>query len=143
MTVKQISVFVSNSSGGIAEIVEKLSENGINIRALSVADTADFGILRLIVDDYSKTIDVLKNSGYVSSVTDVLAVRIADCPGGLSGILKILAAERLDIEYIYAFVTRNEENAFAVFRMSDNGKAIEVLTQNGISLVSGEEIYKL
>ncbi len=143
MAIKQISVFVSNLTGGIADVVEILAKEDINIRALSIADTNDFGILRLIVDSAEKAKSILKENQYICSETEVLAAGMEDCPGGLAGILRILADAGHAIEYVYAFVTRKNENAFVVLRVADNEAAARLLEENGIYLVTGDEVYNL
>lgn len=143
MTIKQISVFVSNMTGGLADIAETISKNGIDIRALSIADTTDFGILRLIVDDPDKAQTALSEAGYVVSATDVVAAHIDDQPGGLASVLRLLADAEISIEYVYAFVTRKAKNAYVVFRLEDNERACKVLCENGVKLASPEEVYKI
>lgn len=140
MTVNQISVFVENQPGKLAELTEVLSENQINLRALSIADTRDFGILRIIVSDVEKTTKVLTDADYIFSITPVLAVPLPDQPGSLSLILRMLAKEGIDIEYTYAFLTRHSDSAYMVFRVEDNEKAIAVLAANGIATATQEEI---
>ena len=143
MTVKQISVFLENKSGRLAEVTRILADNNINIRALSLADTADFGILRLIVDDMNKASKVLKTAGYTLSDTDVVAVEVTDKPGGLASILKPLWQAGLDVGYMYAFVQSSGENAIMILRFEDSDKAVSVLRENNIRILSGEEVYKL
>ncbi len=143
MAIKQISVFISNRTGGIADVVEILGSGNVNLRALSIADTTDFGILRLIVDSCDKAAVILKEHGYIYSETEVLAAHMSDCPGGLAGILRILADAGMPVEYIYAFVTRQTENAYVVLRVEDNVKAEALLEANGIHLVTQEHVYDL
>ncbi|MGM9521672.1 MAG: hypothetical protein ACI3VB_04255 [Oscillospiraceae bacterium] len=144
MTIKQISVFVSNMTGGLAEVTEAIRDSDIDVRALSIADTTDFGILRLIVNDPDKALSVLKDAGFIVSVTDVLAARIDDCPGGLSKVLRILADENIAIEYVYAFAARNRaDSAYVVIRLEDNDHAGRVLEENGVKLLSSDEIYNI
>ena len=119
MKVEQISIFLENKAGRLAEVTRVLSEAGINIRALSLADTADFGILRLIVDDNEKAKAVLKKSGFTVGKTDVVAVEVEDRPGGLSRILDILSKENVNVEYMYAFVQRSGDNAIMLFRFEE------------------------
>ena len=143
MTVKQISVFLENKSGRLAEVTRILADNNINIRALSLADTADFGILRLIVDDMNKASKVLKTAGYTLSETDVVAVEVVDKPGGLAKTLAPLWRAGLDVGYMYAFVQSSGENAIMILRFEDPDKAVSVLRENDIRILSGEEVYKL
>ncbi len=143
MTVKQISVFIENKPGCLAEFTNVLRENKIDMRSMSIAESLDFGILRIIVDDSYNTACVLKEAGYVFSITSVLAVAIPDEPGGLYKILNILAEHEINLEYTYAFITRKKDLAYMIIRVADNEKAIEVLTENHIKLVCQDELYKL
>lgn len=132
MTVKQISVFVENKAGKLAELTEYLHEQEIDMRALSIAETQDFGIVRIIVDDAYKTSCILKEAGYVASITPVLAVEMPDEPGSLFKILKILGDGNVNLEYMYAFLTRKEDTAYMVLRVEDNEKAADILSKSGI-----------
>ena len=143
MTVKQISVFLENKPGQLAKFTEVLNKHQIDMRALSVADTRDFGILRLIVDDSYKTACVLKEENYIFSITPVLAVEIPDEPGGLYKVLDLLRENEINLEYTYAFITRKKEFAYMIFRVEDNDKAIEVLGKNNIRLVCQDEFSAL
>ena len=143
MKVEQIAVFLENKSGRLAEITAKLAEENVNIRALSVADTADFGILRLIVDDVEKAKSTLKSNGFTVGITNVIAVEVADKTGGLAGVLKTIKEEKLNVEYMYAFVNKTGENAVLIFRFDDMDKAIEALQRTGYTILSGEKICAL
>lgn len=143
MTVKQISVFVENKAGKLAELTEYLHQHEIDMRALSIAETQDFGIVRIIVDDPYKTSCILKEAGYVVSITPVLAVEMLDEPGSLFHILKALGDGGISLEYMYAFLTRKEATAYMILRVEDNEKAIEVLSKNGIHTVSQDVIVNL
>ena len=143
MTVKQISVFVENKPGQLSEFTKLLEKHSIDIRALSIADTEDFGILRIIVDDSYKTVCVLKEANYVCSVTPVLAVEIPDRPGSLVRMLDILGSYGVNLEYTYAFITRKKDSAYMIFRVTDNDKAIEVLNRNGIQPICQDELSEL
>lgn len=143
MTVKQISVFVENKAGKLAELTEYLYQHNIDMRALSIAETQDFGIVRIIVDDPYKTSCILKESGYVVSITPVLAVEMSDEPGSLAKILKTLGDGDISLEYMYAFLTRKEATAYMILRVEDNEKAIEVLSKNGIHTISQDVIVNL
>lgn len=127
MLMKQISVFLENKSGRLAEVIKIISENHIDIRALSIADTTDFGILRLIVNKPEDTEKQLKENGFMVSCTNVIAIAIDDKPGGLSYVLDILNKELIPIEYMYAFVGKSTNEAFDVLKVEDTEKAIEVL----------------
>ena len=143
MTIKQLSVFVENKPGKLAEFTKLLSEHGIDMRALSIAETPDFGILRVIVDDPYQTTCVLKDADYIFSITPVIAVAIPDEPGSLSRIVDILGAGGINVEYTYAFITRNKDLAYMIFRVENNEKALDVLTKNGVKLVAEDELYDL
>ena len=140
MKVKQIAVFLENKSGRLAAIAKTLSDNNINIRALSVADTADFGILRLIVDDTEKATAVLKEGGFTVGKADVVAVEVADRPGGLSRVLAVLHEAGLNVEYMYAFVEKSHENAVLIFRFDDPDMAITILKNAGIRILTSQEV---
>jgi len=141
MKVEQISIFIENKSGRLAEITRILGEAGINIRALSLADTSDFGILRLIVNKVEQAKIVLKEKGFTVNKTEVVAVEVPDQPGGLSAILQVLDREQINVEYMYAFVERCGGNAVIIFRFDEIDKAIDALTANGIKILEGERLY--
>lgn len=143
MTIKQLSVFVENKPGRLAEFTRLLSKNGIDMRALSIAETPDFGILRVIVDDPYQTSCVLKDADYIFSITPVIAVAIPDEPGSLSKIVDLLGDGGINIEYTYAFITRNKSLAYMIFRVEDNEKAIDILSKNDIEVVCEDDLYKL
>jgi len=143
MKVEQISIFIENKSGRLAEITGILGENGINIRALSLADTSDFGILRLIVDDSKKALKVLKEQRFTVSITHVIGVEVSDSPGGLTGILQTLDKNNVNVEYMYAFVERSGDNAVIIFRFDDVDEAIAALTKSGVKILPGERITSI
>lgn len=143
MKVDQISIFLENKSGRLAEVTRVLGKAGINIRALSLADTSDFGILRLIVNDSAKAVDVLKTNQFTVSVTQVVAVEVSDRPGGLAHILDILEQEKINVEYMYAFVERSSDNAVIIFRFDETDRAIKALTAKGIRVLEGKKVYCL
>ena len=143
MKVEQISIFLENKSGRLAEVTRILGENGVNIRALSLADTTDFGILRIIVNDTEKAKDVLKKNNFTVGKTEVIAVEVPDNPGGLAGILDILKSENLNVEYMYAFVERSGEDAVIIFRFDEIDRAIKVLGEKGVTVLPGEKVYAL
>jgi hypothetical protein len=141
MKLEQISIFIENKSGRLAEVTTILGFAGVNIRALSLADTSDFGILRLIVNDCDKAINALKGKGFTVSKTEVVAVEVPDQPGGLASILDILDKESINVEYMYAFVERCGENAVIIFRFDETEKAIAALSQKGFTILTGERLY--
>ena len=143
MKVRQISIFLENRSGRLASVLKEVGRSGVNIRALSLADTSDFGILRLIVDDVDKCVKALRETGHTVSTTEVLAVEVPYHPGGLAGILDVLSRASLNVEYMYAFVSRATEKALVVFRFEKIDAAIAALQKAGISVVQAETVYKL
>jgi len=140
MTVNQISVFVENKPGALAQIAAELVAGGVNMRALSIAETNDFGVLRFIADDEDKAAAVLREGGHILSLTPVLAVVIKDEPGSFADTLKILAEAGIDVEYIYAFLTPKPGSACMIFRVKDNDQAEKVLTEAGVVLATKEEL---
>lgn len=143
MTVKQISVFLENRPGTLADFTQVLSKNGIDLRALSLAEASDFGIVRIIVDDVYNASTVLKEEGYVFSITNVLAVAIPDEPGGLTKVIRTLGDCGVNVEYMYAFTGRHKGVAYMIFRVADHKAAVEVLQKSGIHPVSQEELENL
>jgi hypothetical protein len=143
MRVEQIAVFLENKSGRLADISAVLAENNINIRALSVADTVDFGILRLIVDKVDEAKKVLKENGFTVGKTNVIAVEVADQTGGLASVLKTVETAELNVEYMYAFVNKSGENAILIFRFDDMDKAISALQKAQFTLLSDARLSAL
>lgn len=143
MTVKQISVFIENKVGGLATITDVLAQAGVNIRALSIADTSDFGILRLIVDDVFKAGNALRENGHIYSITDVLAVAGDDKPGSIARIVATLAKEGIGMDYAYAFFAKKDNLAYMIVRVEEMDKAAKALRENGIHLAGEEEIAGL
>ena len=145
MTVKQISVFLENRPGKLAEFVEILRASGIDMRALSLAEAADFGVVRTIVSDPDKAQKVLAEAGFISALTPVLAVAVSDEPGALYQILELLREADINLEYTYAFTTRKEQGAYMVFRVADSSmeKTAALLEEKGIGVVAQEDIYSL
>lgn len=140
MAVEQISVFVQNEKGALSHVLDVLGAANIEIRALSIADTSDFGILRMITDNNKKAQETLKKENYICTLTDVVAAAVDDRPGGLANHVNLLAAAGIDVEYLYAFVTRSDNEACVVFRVNDTENAQKVLEKAGIRLVSQEDI---
>ena len=143
MSVKQISVFLENKKGRLAEVTKTLSHEKINIRALSLADTADFGVLRIIVDNPDRSVSVLKAHGFVAQVTEVIAVEVEDKPGGLSHILEVLDQDNVNVEYMYAYVEKSRDNAIVICRIDDRDRALQILEKNGIATLSAEALKAL
>ncbi len=143
MKLEQISIFLENRSGRLAEITGVLAQAGVNIRALSLADTADFGILRLVVNAPDTALQILKENGFTVAKTERVALELPDRPGGLAGILRILQSAAINVEYMYAFVQKMEENAIVIFRFDDPDKATQALVEAGVRVLTGEEVYAL
>jgi len=143
MRVKQISIFLENRADRLNEVIELLGRRKINIRALSLADTSDFGILRLIVNKPEDAYKVLRKAGFTTRFTEVIAVEVPDRPGGLASVLKIFKDANLDVEYLYAFVEKLKEGAVVIFRIEEIDRAIGILRQKGVNLLTGEEVYQL
>ncbi len=143
MLVKQISVFVENARGKLSKVTEILAENGINIRALSIADTTDFGILRLIVQDPDKALAVLKEHDITVKSTDVIVVEIDDKPSGLNSALALLRDAAVAVEYMYAFVSKNENEAYVILKCDNAENAIKALTDGGVRVVEAKDVYEL
>ena len=143
MRVEQIAVFLENKSGRLAEITRILAENDINIRALSVADTADFGILRLIVDKVDLAKEVLRAGGFTVGKTNVVAVEVPDRSGGLASVLKVVHQADLNVEYMYAFVNKSGSNAVLIFRFDNSAAAAEVLRREGVRVIDGQDLYAM
>lgn len=143
MKVEQISIFIENKSGRLAKVTRVLGEAGVNIRALSLADTSDFGILRLIVDKTDPAKRALMEHGFTVNKTEVVAVEVPDHPLGLSGILQVLDRGGVNVEYMYAFVERCGDNAVIIFRFDNPEEAIRVLLENGIAVLKGERVYTM
>lgn len=141
MQIKQISVFISNQKGSLAELTDILITHGIDIRAISVFDTADFGILRMVVSDPNKAVEVLQQEGFVAKVSKVLAVEPDDEPGSLNRIFTLMKDHDINIDYIYSFVMRKREMPYIVLKADDLKRAADVLSSNGINVVNKEEVY--
>lgn len=138
--VNQISVFLENRAGQLAEITGILAENGIDLRAVSIAETADYGILRVIVDDAQKATSILLRNGYILSMTPVLVIAVPDQPGGLLPVLKSLSEGNIDIEYMYSLFTHIENKAYIVFRVAEEEKFVALLATHGITPCTSEEL---
>ncbi len=131
MPLQQISVFLENKSGRLAEVTKLLGDGGINLRAISIADTADFGICRLIVNDPDKTLKLLEEGGFTAKETDVLGVEVEDRPGGLAEIMKVFTENGVNIEYLYATLERKADKAVIIFRVEDITHGLDIIKQHG------------
>lgn len=143
MAIKQLTVFVQNRKGTLVSVTDALAENDVNLRALSIAETEDLGILRLIVNDEKTAEKVLEEKGYLIKVIDVVGVKIGDQPGKLTAALKVLDKADINVEYLYAFMTRTEKHAYVVLRVEDNDKAEKALEDAGFHIISEADICKL
>lgn len=143
MKIKQISVFLENKKGRLYEALKALAEEGINIRALSIADTSEFGILRLIVTDPEKAKEILERNEFTVKLTNVVAIAVKDKPGGLAEALKYLYDAGINIEYIYAFVEKSGEKAVVVLRTENLDKTISILQQQGVTILSWDNVLAL
>lgn len=143
MAIKQLTIFVQNSKGTVATVTDILSKNDINIRALSIAETKDFGILRLIVNDEKTAEKVLGEQGYLIKTIDVVGVKIGDAPGKLTAALDVLDKADVNVEYLYAFMARTEKHAYVVLRVEDNSIAENALENAGFHLITDPDIDKL
>ena len=143
MAIKQLTVFVQNKKGTVVSVTDILSKNDINLRALSIAETQDFGILRLIVNDEKKAEKVLAENGYLIKVIDVVGVKISDKPGKLTEALDVLDKADINVEYLYAFMARTEKHAYVVLRVENNDVAEATLTSAGFKMISEADINKL
>ena len=141
--LKQLTVFVENRQGALVDITDILAKNRVNIRALSIADTKDFGILRLIVNDNEVARKTLSEAGYLLKMTDVVGVKIGDAPGKLSGALDVLDKNSINMEYLYAFMTRTEKHAYVVLRVEDNAAAEAALEAAGYHLITDDDVAHL
>ena len=143
MKVKQISVFLENKSGHLYDVCECLARGQINIRALSIAETADYGVLRLIVSNPDEAREILSKNGFTVSETDVIAVEVPDEPGGLARVLKSLFDAGVNIEYLYCFVEKSGESAVVVFRLEEIDRGVETLKSAGFVVMPGEDVYRI
>ena len=143
MLIKQISIFVENKPGRLSAITNLLKQNEIDIRALSVADTKDFGILRIIVNKPDLACDALKAADCTVSLTNVIAIGVKDEPGGLAVALDCLYAANISVEYMYAFISKSEDMAYVILRVENNENAVNALKEKGFSILDPEEVYGL
>ena len=143
MQIEQISIFLENKSGRLEEVTAVLRDADINIRALALADTSDFGVLRLLVNDTAKTQNVLKEKGFTISKTEVAAVEVKDQPGGLHSILSVLQKGGVNVEYMYAFIQQSDGNAIMIFRFDDLETAVNLLRENNINVIDSIKLYAL
>lgn len=142
MKTKQISVFIENRSGRLASVAGVLRDEGIDIRAISMADAPDFGIFRVVVEETERARNALRRQGFVTEVSDVVAVEVDDHPGGLAHVLSVFAEHQLNVEYMYAFLTERKAKAIIFFRFEDTDRAVEALQEAGVPMVGGERLWR-
>ena len=142
MKIKQLSIFIENQTGRLYEALDILAQEDINIRALSLADTSEFGILRLVVNNPDKGKEILEKNDFIVKLTDIAAVVLDDTPGGLTRVLKILKEEKIDLEYLYAFANDANENAILLLHTDDMDEMINVLKSNDVTLVPAKYVYE-
>ena len=135
MKIKQISIFLENTAGRIADVTKVLKDNSINLRAIMIADTADFGILRIITDDSDKAVSVLKDAKFTTKTTDVLAISISDKVGALHDVMALFQNNGINIEYLYASLEKTGDTAIIIFKVQDADKGLKVIEENGLSTV--------
>lgn len=140
MSVKQISIFMENRPGRISAVTRLLGDNGIDIRAMSLADTTDFGILRVVVNDADKCMSVLSNAGFSARATKVVAAALEDKPGGLASVMETLYENNIGVEYMYSFITREDGKAYVMLRVDDNDFTSSVLTEKGFKLLEESDL---
>ena len=143
MLIKQISAFVENKKGRLYSLTQTLADHNIDLKALSIADTSEFGILRCIVNDPDKALEVLRGEGFTASMTPVLGIEVEDTPGGLAQVLKVLHENEISVEYLYSFVGTRSENAIVIFHVKETEKAFEILQNAGLKMLTGEMIYNI
>lgn len=143
MFVKQLSIFVENRPGRLSAITRLLGDHQIDIRAMSIADTRDFGILRLIVNHPAKALEILKEASYSVTLTNVIAAGVKDTPGGLADAMRVLYDNNISVEYMYAFISHAEDTAFVILRVEHNDKAAEALEEAGVRLLTEQEIFEM
>lgn len=140
MYIHQISVFIENKPGNLADLTGFLADNNIDLRALEVADSSDYGIIRIIVDDPFNTLTLLKDNDWICRLTHVIGVKIPDTPGSMAKVMNILASENISVEYMYAFLTKDADNALMILRVQDNDQVAALLKKNGITIVDQEDL---
>lgn len=143
MLIKQISVFVENKPGRLYHLVKTMADQGIDLKALSIADTEKFGILRCIVNDPESALKIIKDANFTASMTDVLALEVTDQPGGLAEALGILMEAGIDVDYVYSFVRTRSENALIILKVEENEKAVDALKSSGMKVLSGSDVSSL
>ena len=140
MAIRQLSVFMENKKGSLHDITDILAKNNIDLRSMCIADTADYGIVRIIANDPDRALEVLQSTGHVANIREVTAFAVPDCPGGLAKVLDLLENNGIDIEYLYALITTATDKAYAVMRTADGAATENLLTQNGVEILAEKNI---
>ena len=140
MAIKQITIFIENRAGRLLEVTQLLADNKIDLRALNIAETTDYGLLRIIVDDTAKALNVLKENGAIATTTDVLAVAVPNVPGGLNTLLQVLATANVDVSYMYSIFGHTDENAYIILQLNDADEVAMLLANNGIIVATAEKL---
>lgn len=143
MFIKQISVFVENKQGRLYKLAKTLADKGIDLKALSIADTSKFGILRCIVNDPEHALQVIKDANFTASITEVLAIEVADSPGGLAKVLELLKDKDIDVEYLYSFVRTRSENALIILKVAEVEEAVQALAGSDLKILSNQDVSEL
>lgn len=143
MAIKQLSIFIENKPGRLAEVTDMIGNSGVDVRALSIADSTDFGILRLIVDNPDKALKILNEQGVIVTLTDVVAIGIDDAPGSFAKVVSLLSENGIDLEYMYAFLGRKVKEAYVIIRVNEPEKASEILKNKGVTILNTEDIYDM
>ena len=143
MYIQQISVFIENKPGNLADLNNFLAKHQIDMRALEVADSSDYGIIRIIVDDPYNTLTLLKDNLWICKLTPVIGAKIPDTPGAMAKALSILAAENISVEYVYAFLARGTDDALMIFRVEDNERVATLLKKNGVKIIDQEDLSNM
>ena len=143
MKIQQVSIFLENKKGRLSDVCSVMGKNNVNIRALTVAESEDFGVLRIVVDKPEATLKLLKENGFAAKLTPIVAVEVSDKPGGLAAVLKILSDNDVNVEYMYGFVEKSGDNAILVFRFSDPDKTVQILQKSKIKVLGNQDISDL
>ena len=143
MKIQQVSIFLENKKGRLSDVCSVLGKNSVNIRALTIAESEDFGVLRIVVDKPEPTLKLLKENGFAAKLTPIVAVEVSDKPGGLAAVLKVLSDNDVNVEYMYGFVEKSGDNAILVFRFSDPDKTVQILQKSKIKVLGNQDISDL
>jgi len=143
MKIQQVSIFLENKKGRLSDVCSVLGKHGVNIRALTIAESEDFGVLRVVVDRPEETLRIVKENGFAAKLSPIVAVEVPDKPGGLATVLKVLSDNDVNVEYMYGFVERSGDNAILVFRFSDPDRTVQILQKSKIKVLGNQDIADL